>query len=414
MPKSFLIYGCFSLVTSGIGFVTVPLLSHFFSKEDFGIIGLFMIVMQLFTPIVGLSMNSIISRSYYLRNDLNELLGSAFYIVLLLTSLMLVLLLLIPEVIFASFGFGKELALIALLAAFFMIISATLLAILQMEERPIQWGIATLVNTVVSVALTFLLIILFEFDYISRLLGILIGQMLAAFVAYFFIRQFISIRFTINEEHFRYFISFGLPLVFSALSGWALISVDRVFIESLLGIEVTGVYVFAVTLASPVLIIQTTYTRVWSPRAFRMLANKQEKQLLKRLLYSYFGYIIVGLLFSYSAPYFYQLVISKEFYDSLLLLPWLIAGIVIQGVQSLILPYIMNYGKTKILAYTALLAVGVNVFCNYFLIPEWKLIGAAVATIISNFVISALYIYYVFKNYDFYGLKFFHSWVSKF
>jgi hypothetical protein len=35
------------------------------------------------------------------------------------------------------------------------------------------------------------------------------------------------------------------------------------------------------------------------------------------------------------------------------------------------LPYIMNYGKTIILAYTALLAVSVNVLCNYWFFIKW-------------------------------------------
>mgnify|MGYP001222147600 CR=1 FL=1 len=401
MRQHFVIYGIFSLLAASISFAIVPFLSHYLSKEDFGFIGLFMIVMKLFAPIIGLSMNSIISRSYYLRKDLGELLGSAFILIFVLTVLVFWVLILLPDILYVSLGFKLELALIGLISAFFMTISVTLLAFLQMQEKPVYWGIAMIANTLVSVALTFLLIVLFELDYLSRLLGILVGQIFSALIAYYFSKKFIKISFTLNLDHYRYFYKLGLPLLFTALSGWALISLDRVFIGSILGMEATGLYVFAITLASPVYIIQDVYTRVWGPNAFKMLSKQEEIKLLKWLVYSFVGYIFLGLLFATIAPYLYRIIIGPDFFDSLFLLPWLVFGIVVQGLQNLLLPFIMHHGKLKVLSYCAVIGLIVNVLCNFWFIPNMGIQGAALAAIVTNGMISVMYSFYVLKNFYF-------------
>jgi len=402
--NNFFIYGGFTVISSGIGFVIIPLLSHYFSKEDFGRIGLFMIAMQLFTPIVGLSMNSIISRSYHLRDDLETLLGSALITIIFISTSVAFLLSIIPDSVYSYLSIDFQLTMIALLAAFFMIITATFLAILQMEGRAIQWGVATLINTIVSAIVTFMLIFLLEVEYMARLIGITLGQALAAFLSYIYVRQTINIKCTKSIEHYKYFLNLGVPLIFAVLSGWALISIDRVFIETMLGLDETGVYVFAVTLSSPVLIILATFTRVWAPAAFKELASKNEVGLFKRLILAFIAYIFVGLLFSMISPYIYKEIISDDFIPALVLLPWLIIGIVVQGLQSLLLPFIMNDGDTKIIAASALLGIVVNVLCNYFLIPNFGLIGAAVASILSSFTMSFIYLLYVSNTYDFGGI----------
>ena len=398
MYKNFLIYGFFSFLTAAISFTIVPLLSHYLTRADFGLIGLFGIAIKLFTPIIGLSMNTIISRSYYLRKDLGQLLGSAFILVLMLTLLVFCILILLPNILYVSMGFKRELALISLSASFFMTISVTLLAFLQMQEKPVYWGISMTANTLVSVALTLLLIVLFELNYLSRVVGIVFGQILSASVAYYFVRKFIKISFTITPEHYKYLYKLGIPLLFTALGGWALVSLDRIFIGPMLGVEALGLYVFAATLASPVYILQDVYTRVWAPNAYKLLSNGEDIRLLKWLAYSFCGYILVGLMFAIIAPYFYQIIIGQDFIDSLFLLPWLVCGIVVQGLQPLLAPFILHNGNLKVLTHCALVGLIVFAFCNFFLLPSLGLVGAALSVIVTHGVIGMVYALYVLRN----------------
>lgn len=378
----------------------MPLLSNLLSREDFGVIGLFMIAMNLFTPIIGLSMNSIISRSFHVRNDLDELLGSAIILILFLASLVCFLLMVMPNGIFLLFGLDKFIALMALLSACFLTISVTFLALLQMQKRPLHWGIATTINTLVSVAVTFYLIFFFDLDYMSRLIGIILGQISAVCACYYFVRRSLKIKISIKLEHYIYFRNLGIPLLFTALSGWAIISLDRVFVNSFLGIQQTGLYVFAITLASPVYILQDVCSRVWSPNAFKMLAERDIYKLTRMLCYCYFGYLIFGSSFAIISPTLYRLVIGQEFFEALMLMPWIVFSITVQGLQNLLMPFILHSGKLRILGYSGGVALIINISINLLLIPLFDIMGAIVSSILTQLFISLIYLTFFIKKFS--------------
>lgn len=395
MIRNYLIYGGFTLLSSGVGFFITPFLSHYLSRSDFGLIGLFMIAVQLFTPIVGLSMNSIIARSYHTRTDLDALLGSGFLLILTLSAFFSALLWFVPNGILEYFGYTSELVWLALVASFFMINAATFSGVLQMAEQPVKWGFGVLINTSALVGATFFLLFVFDLGYMSRVLGIIAAQFITAITLFLFIKNRFNIKISINAEHIKYFFRLGCPLIFTALCGWAMISVDRLFIESMLGTDLTGLYVFAITLASPALIIQVTYTRVWSPRVYKALSKSGLDGVIREIFASYIGYILVGLAVSVFGSYLFRFIIDEKFFDALELIPWLVCGIVVQGIQGLLVPFMMHFEKTKIMAYGAVLGIIVNTGANYYLIPDYGLPGAAIASIMGHALISAVYIYSV-------------------
>ena len=397
MSRNFLIYGCFSLFTSIIGFALTPILSHFLTTEDFGYLGWFTILSQLFVPLISLSMNSIIGRSFHTRNDINALVASAIIAISACTFLFF-----IGTVFFALFSLltiPYYLVFLSLFTAYFTVISAVFLTLFQMQEEPITWGKVVIVNTLVSVAVTFLCLFYFRDDYYSRALGLFSGQCCAAIVGFIYIKRNYDLSFCFNLDHIKYFLKIGVPLSIAALSAWALMSVDRILIEKIIGLKDMGEYVFAVTLASPVLILQTTYTRVWGPYAYKLLASNRYQELRKKLYYSIGGYIAVGFLFSVISPYIYYQLVDSTFFPSVILVPLLVIAIVIQGFQNLLLPFITHKQKTKIIGYLGVISISFNLICNYYLINNFGVIGAAITWSLTSLIVAIVYFYYIYNIY---------------
>jgi len=395
MSRNFLIYGCFSLFTSIIGFALTPILSHFLTTEDFGYLGWFTILSQLFIPLISLSMNSIIGRSFHTRSDMNGLITSAFITISICTLIFFIGTTILS--FFSLLTIPIDLVFLALLTAYFTVISAVFLTLFQMQENPITWGKVVLINTAVSVVVTFLCLFYFRDDYYSRALGLFSGQCCAAIIGFIYIKQNYNLSFFFNLEHVKYFFKLGIPLSIAGLSAWVLMSVDRVLIENIIGIEDMGKYVFAVTLASPVLIIQTTYTRVWGPYAYKLLATNKYQALRHKLYYSILGYVFVGGGFSLISPYIYYQLIAETFSPSVILVPWIVMAIVIQGVQNLLLPFITHKQKTKIIGYLGGISICFNLVCNYYLISTFGAVGAAVTWSLTGLIVASVYLYYV-KN----------------
>ena len=397
MVGNYLIYILFTLAANGLGFVAAPIFSHYLSTRDFGLVGLFMVATQLFAPLVGLSMNTIISRSFYTRKDLDSLLGSAISLITLLGVVVAVVIAVIPSNVIAFTGMDRLLLFAAIIASYFTIISATFSSLVQMSEWPLRWGVGLLANSFTAIILSFLLIVLFKWGYVARIVGITIGQAVSSVVLFVFVRNAFKVKLKIELSHIGYFFKLGVPLLFFALSGWGLLSVDRICIQAILGVDCTGIYVFASTLASPVLVLQSAYTRVWSPNVYKKLACGSARSLSYQAGYSFLGYIAAGIILSTVGVYIYRFMISPNFFPSLNVLPWIVGGIVLQGVQGLTIPFILHRGKTKLLACASVLAFIINLSLNYYFIPMMGIKGAALATIISQAFVSLLYIFIVLK-----------------
>lgn len=401
MIKNYLIYGFFSLLSAGIGFVMTPILSHYLTKEDFGKIGLFLMATQFFTPVLGLSMNSIISKSFYTRDDLDSLLGSSVLLISLVTVLIYLILNIIPEHIFGIFGYSTNLLLLSVVASFFMINSSTFLTVIQMEERAAKWGLASISGTLSIVFVTFFLILNYEMGFMARIYGVLISSLIITVTSYSFIRSRLALTYRVNIDHFKYFIRIGSSLILVALGGWAMNSVDRFIIQDIVGIEAMGLYVFAVTLSSPSMLLQTIHARVWAPRAYKFLSRDNHVKVFNELILSFLGYIVIGVLVSVVGVYIYKIVVDENFYDAFPLIPWLIAGIVVQGFRNLSLPFIMHAGHTSVIAYASIIGVIIITTMNYLLIPILGLNGAAISFVSTQIFLSLFYLFYINKLYGF-------------
>jgi O-antigen/teichoic acid export membrane protein len=69
--KTFSLYTFVGFLNAGIGFLVLPLLTHYLSPADYGIISLLNTYVQILIPVIGLSTSSFISVEYY-NKELRE------------------------------------------------------------------------------------------------------------------------------------------------------------------------------------------------------------------------------------------------------------------------------------------------------------------------------------------------------
>ena len=107
---------------------------------------------------------------------------------------------------------------------------------------------------------------------------------------------------------------------------------------------------------------------------------------------------IIILMFVFSAP------IIKIFYGSLYLASAFPMSILVVGVGFLTVFYIMSFavngmGKVKIPMLIAFFGAILNILLSYFLIKNYALMGAAIATSLSSLVVMAIILYFIKKYF---------------
>lgn len=382
-----------------ISFFILPVLSHLLSPEDFGIIGMFTLTTQLFTPIVGLSMNSIIGRCYYTRNDMPSLIGSSIIFIIAMFFGIFLLLLISPDFFSSIIGIDKPIVIVALVASLFAIFNATFLTIIQLQKKPVYWGIITLIGLLLNIGVTFLLIFTLNLTYQARIVGITVASLVQVLVGYYFITKNTLVHFRINKKHFMYFIKLGVPLIIVALSGWGLLSLDKILLQYFTNLQIVGFYVMASTLSSIIYQFINSITMAWTPFAYESLAKNVFQSLYNNSLIIFIFFILGSIILSTLGVYIFKFIIAEKFYISLNLIPIISAGIAISGLTSLLMPYILHAEDTKLLSLFTLISFLVAVGLNIILIKRMGMYGAALGTLAGHALRAIMMLLYVNKKF---------------
>jgi O-antigen/teichoic acid export membrane protein len=177
-------------------------------------------------------------------------------------------------------------------------------------------------------------------------------------------------------------LAYGLPLIPSALSAWALALVDRIILSRLGSLSEVGEYAVANRLALLLLIGMTAFLFALSPflLATYSKAPEQEKAARGRTLtYLTFILALAGLALTLFAKEIIE-VLAPKFDDAYLAVGPLALGTAFYGISTVLTTGLAIVRKTVHLAGLAVGAALLNIVLNFALIPPFGIVGAGVAT----------------------------------
>jgi len=134
------------------------------------------------------------------------------------------------------------------------------------------------------------------------------------------------------------------------------------------------------------ILVSESFNKVWSPWFYKRIYDANTKMKEQIVRYSY-GFIFVLMLVSICSFFFSKYVIiyllPEEYTDSISILIYITCALFLNAVSTLLLPYFIAAGKTKILGQIVIFVALINVLANAILVPIYGINGAAVATLIS-------------------------------
>jgi O-antigen/teichoic acid export membrane protein len=171
-------------------------------------------------------------------------------------------------------------------------------------------------------------------------------------------------------------------------------------------VHAVGLYTAAVKLSKIALPIVTSLGMVLIPGLAKNLSLKKfgdvQYTLNKSFDFTAFFSIPIGFGLAILAPEFIIAFSSPRFLDATLamqilaFLPLVIGFGYFFGFQILV-----PDGKDKQMLYSVLGGVVTGLVLNFTLVPAFKHVGAALANVLSEMVVTLLYLYFVKKLYDF-------------
>src|SRR5690349_10925281 len=251
----------------------------------------------------------------------------------------------------------------------------------RVEERSVQFVIASVANILITVGATVLLVVGLDQGPTGAVVGNFIGTLAVYLVLLGYRRYQLGLQF--DTTLLRGMNRFGLPLVPSALALWAINFIDRFFVAVYKGQTEVGVYSLAVRASSVVVFMMIAFRLAWPAFAYSIEDDTEAKRTYSYVLtYLLFACCWISLALGTLAPWIVQILAPRDpaFHradEAVGLLSF--AASAYAGYTVLAIG-IGRARRTQFNWIVSGVAAGLNVALNFVLIPRWGMMGAAVST----------------------------------
>lgn len=397
LTRNTVFYGAGSVLSKFLSFLMLPVMTRYLLPADYGAWQILLFYARLVMIISLLGLNSAIFRFYMLSADSNKR-GALYFttIVSVAASSIVILgiassaprflskiLLGVPE--------GAGLVVLATIAGIFdgwFILTSLWF---RMEEKPVPFGIYSILQTGTMFTLAVIFVVYFRLDVEGILIASIIANIAVLVPIFSRLARYLVPVFDIHA--FRGLLFYGLPFVPTLLMTMIFTLSDRWLIRIILGLKDAGIYAAGYKLASLVLLALTAFRFAWSPRMFIMHSEGKLLGALPRIYITLTATLVIvagGL--SIFCREIFAVVIGSRYEGGMWIAAIVGSVYILDGIALLAQSGIYIHGKTTLLPFITAMGAILNIALNLYLIPRWGIMGAAAATLISYLALTVLYI----------------------
>ncbi|CCU80947.1 Vng0050c [Halanaerobium saccharolyticum subsp. saccharolyticum DSM 6643] len=401
-----------SVSTLVIGLIYQPLLARLAGLELYGEIAALLAWYGILRTVFGLGMFDAIRKyvSDQINEDNNNILIISLFMPIIVASFFYLLMVVILN-LFDFFGFineYKNLFYILGLSLIFANMWTGVRAILysyHKEDSVVKFDIAIKITNNILI----LIFVILNFNIYSLAYAFLITGLIKIIFTIVLWKKIIKVDFNfkkiLNPQSLLYskkILRFGIMSVPGILSAQILYKSDILLIDYFLGSSYTGVYKVALTLAEKLWMVPKAVQSVIFHNSSELWGQNKFKELSKifneSLKYTNLFLILFGVgLFVLAEP-FIILVFGNDYALAVSSLQILIIGTFAFGLARI---FLSTYSATSWLRVSQIITIVVaiiNIILNFVFIPLYGIIGAAIATSFTYFLMLVLALFYYFNN----------------
>src|SRR3954464_13086588 len=393
------IYGLGGILSRILAVLLLPLYTSYLGTRGFGKIELVTVLTTVLVIVLSAGISSAFFRFYFDSKDdarRTLIVRTTFWFTMAMATLGL-----LAGIVFASptahaRGLGNDPWLVraAAVGLWAQMNYQQLTNLFRVEERSVQFVVASVANVLITVGATVLLVVGLHRGATGAVVGNFIGTLSVYLVLLAYRRYQLGLQF--DRGLLREMNRFGLPLVPSALALWVINFVDRIFIAHFKDQTEVGVYSVAVRISSAVVFLMIAFRTAWPAFAYSIEDDREAKRTYSFVL----TYLVVvcswiSLALGALAPWLVDVLAPKpEFRRAAEAVAPLAFAATAYAAYPVIAIGSGRARRTQLNWAVSGVAALVNVVLNVALIPSYGMIGAAVSTLVSYVVLfGGMYLY---------------------
>lgn len=406
--KDSLVYGLGNIAVKIIGFVLIPLYTDpkYFSIDDFGVIAILDISGLILISLMASGLPQSMMRWYWDKDYRNNQKGIFFmsmaFQVIISLLFCLFLFPLSPQlsaVIFKNTDWSHAIRLLILSSAL-QAINNLINTLMRVQSKSVLFTLANLLKLLTVLCLTIYFIIFRRMGVVGIYLAQVTGNLLFIIILSVYAVKNLTPFFSLPI--FRSMSRYGFPLLLANFASAALTVIDRFALNSLALLKYVAIYTLAYKISSVLkLVIVDSIKMALTPMIYQKIDTPDNKRYYSKVML-YSSYILMlGIIFISLFSYEIIKLIAKstEFWGAYIVVPVLSLSVFFMNMRETTSYGLIIKKKTSIIGINVVIATVLNILLNIILIPEWNILGAACATIITQIIYWLLNFYFSQKEY---------------
>ena len=403
--RSFSIYTFVGFFGAGINFLLMPVLSHYLTPTDYGLLALINTYVTIIIPLVSLVAYGYITVEYFHMEDKKKF-ASLFSSVAAIPILPTIVLFIVGYVFYDYLAAILELpvdakwwALSMFPLAAMTVYTDTISSYQIIINDSKYYAVYNIFRVLVEVGLTLLFVVHLGMGWKGRLLSWIVTSIIFTGVSFIYFHRKKLLTLDIQWKYIKASIIFGAPLILHTLGKFVVNQSDRLFISKMVSLKEAGIYSVGYTIGTVMLIGATALANIASPYIMERLKGTdaaQERQIRRFTYMCIGGLIAILIIMNVVSPFFFRYFMDVRYLQGSTYVFWVSLGYLFWGVYMLFSSYIYYYKKTKYLIWLAVVNIITNIAFNFYFIGIYGGIGAAYATALSFFINLVLMLVKVF------------------
>lgn len=397
--KHSIIYSIGNAANKLVGFILLPLYTSTFSVAIYGVLALFDTISDFLLTFSSFGIVEALKRWYWDKEAQSKQ-KSMFFTVFMFSLVSVLFFLAICYLLLGKYS--VEILGVAISPRtiwFFLgsvltnVLLQRMLILLRIQQKATQNMVYNIAKLTFVLGSTIYFITVLNWGMDSVFISRLIGQ---SFALVILLPQFIkNCKIKIEFSLLKEMLSYSWPLAISTSLGLILTLSDRWLLKGMASLDIVGNYSLAYKISNIVkLLIVQSFAQAFVYIYFKQMDNEKNYRFFSKTM-TYFSFLLVALglaIVLFSKEIIVLLAQNADYYDSYLILPFLILSVSFAGLRQMLVLPLNKYKKTKIISLVTISAGLLNVGLNVLFIPLLGGVGAAIATALAQLAVVITYL----------------------
>jgi len=386
LAKDTMLFTISSFGSKILVFLLTPLYTSILATHEYGVADLITTTIHFIYPILTLAIADATLR-FALDKEVDK--NSVFVVSTVFTALSVVFLLILYPAISLIDDSLKQYWHIFVLNFFLFNVHNYFSNFVKSLGKTTLFAVQGLVHTATIISCNILFLVVFKLGLDGYLASTIIGYCVPILLMFFGARLYkYLIPFIIDLSILKEMLKYSIPMIPTILA-WAInTSIDKYMIIWRYDIGASGVYSVAHKIPSIVTTILSVFTQAWQLSVISNHGSDDESDFFTTVYKGLDFVSISGCMFVILiSKWLARLLFAKDFFIAWEYVPMLIIAAMFSSHSGFLAAAYRAAKKTKSLFVTVLAGSFINIILNYFLIRDVGVLGAAIATATSFFIV---------------------------